>query len=113
MTIARNVEGDIDALRRCDLRVDFILQPVLGNFPLNDLDVPAVPRAKVASATRDSETAFGSAGVEGAIRTADRPAFAEGNLVGFFLRCRLRLRFGRGWRLLRLDLGILDRKSVV
>src|ERR1700680_2640858 len=92
MTVAGDVEGDVDALPAGDSGIDFVLQPVLGDFPLDVLNIPGEPCTEVAGAAGDTEASFGAAGGEAAIGAADRAAFAEGDLVGIFL--------GRGFRLL-------------
>src|ERR1700675_3210883 len=55
MTVASNVEGNVDALGGGDLGIHLVLQPILRHFALNDLDVPAIPRAKIAAAPGYSE----------------------------------------------------------
>src|SRR3979490_2081865 len=106
MPILHNVEGDVNALRRRDPRVDFILQPVLRNFPLDSLYIPGKPHAKIAAAPGKAESAFRASRAESSIRTADRPAFSEGNLVGLFFRFRLRLLLFLSYRLGLLRLGL-------
>src|SRR5580704_12796896 len=107
MTVARNVEGDVDPLRAGDPGIDFILQPVVRDFPLNDLDIPAKLRAKVAAVSGDAKPTFCAARGKTTVGSADRAAFAESNLVGVFLGGRLRLCLGRNGWLLRLDFGVL------
>src|SRR6267154_1795479 len=92
MSIAGHIEGDVNPLRGGDPRIDLILQPVLGYFSLNDLDIVGILCSKVTTTAGNAKPALGAAGVEAAIRSADRAAFAEGNLIGFFL--------GRGLRFL-------------
>src|SRR5205807_6326430 len=96
-----------NTLRRRNARVDFVLQPVLGNFPLHTLHVPGEAHAKIAAAAGKTESTFRAARAEIAIRPTDRAAFSEGNLVGLLLRFGLWLFFGYGRGLLRLDFGIL------
>src|SRR5208337_5034772 len=95
MTVAGNVERDVDALRGGDAGIDFVFQPILGDFPLNDLHIPAIFGAEVATAAGNAEAALGTTGGETAVGSADRATFAEGNLIGFFLGLGLRL--GLGW----------------
>src|SRR5205807_9837528 len=86
MPILHDVEGDVNTLRRRNARVDFVLQPVLGNFPLHTLHVPGEAHAKIAAAAGKTESTFRAARAEIAIRPTDRAAFSEGNLVGLLLR---------------------------
>ena len=93
VAVTGHIKGDIDAFRAGDARVDLVLEPILRNFTLNHLDVPAVASAEVAATTGDAEAALGAAGSEGAIGSADGATFAEGRLVSFF-GWRLSLGFG-------------------
>src|SRR5207302_3391117 len=106
MAIAGYVERDVDALRGGDLGIDLVLQPIFRYFALNDLDVPSEFCAKVSAAAGDAEAALRAPGAKTAIRSADRAAFAERDLIGLFLRSGLRLFFRGSGSLLRLDLSI-------
>src|SRR3954469_16447113 len=72
------------------------------------MDVPRILCPEIAAASSDSETALCACRTERAIRSADRPAFAEGDLILFRFWCslRVRLRFG-DLLLLGLDLLVL------
>src|SRR5579863_4880684 len=97
MSVPCHIKCNVDALRRRNLRIHFVFQPVVRDLFLDDLNVPAILRAKVAAAPGNAESPFGPASGETAIRSADRTTFAEGNLVRLLLgsRPRLLLRHGR------------------
>src|SRR5208283_923443 len=106
VAVAGDIEGDVDALSGRDAGIDLVLQPVLRDFLLDDLHVPAVAGAEIAAASADTEAALRATSGEGPVRTTDRTAFAEGNLVGLWFGSGLLFFAGRG-RLFWLDFGIL------
>src|SRR5208337_5249379 len=59
MSVARDIERQINPLRLHDPWIDFILQPVLGDFPLHGLHVPGEPAAEIAAASGKSKSALG------------------------------------------------------
>src|SRR5208283_5485203 len=95
MTVACDVERDVDTVRFFDARIDFVLQPILGHLALYRLHIPGEAAAEIAASARESESAFGASGVEHAIRATDRAAFAVRNLIRF-LRLSFRLALGGG-----------------
>ena len=80
-----------------DARVHFVFQPIFGNFLLHDFHVPGVAGTEVAASASKSEATLRAIRAEGAIRSADRAALAEGNHVVRFLH-GLRLCLFLAWR---------------
>src|SRR5262249_36582179 len=106
--VASDVKGEIHAISRTDARINLILQPVLGNFLLNNLHIPGVLISKVSATTGNAKSSFGAADAERAVWTANRPALAKGNnVVSFFDRLRFRFTFGGAALGLCFLLGVL------
>src|SRR5260370_9394242 len=101
MSIARDIEGDVNPLSAGDPGIDLVLQPVLGYFSLNDLDIVGILCAEITAAAGDAKPALGAAGGEAAVTAADRPAFAESDLIGFLLWHGFWLCLGSGRTFLR------------
>src|SRR5262249_20599805 len=80
-TIATYVERQINALGIADPRIDFVLQPILGNLPRYPLNVPGETAAEIAASTGESESAFRASRAEHSIRAADRASLAVGSYV--------------------------------
>src|SRR5260370_5165370 len=95
--IARDIKRQIHPSPFRDPRVDFILQPVLGYFPLHALDIPRKPVAEITTASREAKSALGPASAHG-VGAADRTALAIRNLIRLgwvWLRLALRRAFSR------------------
>src|SRR5713101_1476524 len=107
-SVACNVEGQIDPIRRRDPRIDFILQPVLRDLLLYHLHVPGKAVAEIAASTGESKSPLGSASSEHAVRPADWASFAIRDLVRF-LGLWLSFAFCRAGDRLGFDLCILIR----
>src|SRR5690242_7988072 len=108
MPVARYVKRDVHALRRIDLRIDFILHPVFRDLLLDDMDIPRVLCAEISPATRDPETTLGSVRAESSIGSADRTSLAKGDAIVLRFGRRLSLFRGSGFLLfLGLYLGVL------
>src|SRR5438105_148710 len=50
MSVARDIEGDVDAVGAADARIDFVFEPVLRDHALHALHVPGEPITEVAPA---------------------------------------------------------------
>src|SRR5689334_20387243 len=85
MSVPHDIEGDVYALGRRDARVHFVFQPIFGNFLLHDFHVPGVAGTEVAASASESEATLRAIRAEGAIRSTDWAALAEGNYVVRFL----------------------------
>src|SRR5437868_12467021 len=90
MSVARDIEGDVDAVGAADARIDLVFEPVLRDHALHALHVPGEPITEVAPAPRKAKPALRSRRIEGAVGTSYGAAFAERNLVIFGLWLRLR-----------------------
>src|SRR3954466_16220688 len=104
MSIARNVEGDVNPVGAGDTRVDFILEPVLRDYALNVLHVPGETPAEISAASGETEAALRAGSVECSVGTTDRATFAKCHLIS--LRLGFRLRSGLLSKRLLLLLGL-------
>src|SRR6266536_4286062 len=83
MAVAGDIKSYVHAVGLRDPGIDFVLQPVLGNFALHGLNIPGESVAEIASAARKSESTLGAACAEHGVRSADGAALTVGNLIRF------------------------------
>src|SRR5438270_12436154 len=108
MSVARDIEGDVDAVGAADARIDFVFEPVLRDHALHALHVPGEPISEIASAPGEAKPAIRPARIESNVGTTHGAALAERNLVMFGLWLSLRLGLlGHGFLLLfLLNVGV-------
>src|SRR5689334_18495489 len=86
LTRTRNVEGDVHTARGVHARINFVLQPVVGNLSPYRVHIPPEAAAEIARATGKTQAAPRVGSGEGTVRPAYRSSLSEGNLVVLFLR---------------------------